>query len=472
MAIVPCAAPTDVPLALADLEPTSMSQPLDRARNPIVYMPIESSARELDSRLLLGRALVRSGYVVVIGAQRLVLGNSGNVEPGLVLFKGANTIQRQRMAIARDAGHLVVVIDEEVFALADETPMIRDIDPKANDYCDLVLAQNDRHADVLSKLRGFDPSRIVVTGNPRADLLRPPYDRIHDEEAGRWRDHHGPFVLVNSNACAVNSIWGDVDAYYRTCIQIGWLDPTLESEREVFRAHLLHDQACFEAIRALLDHLPTALPGHRILLRPHPSERIEPWIEHYGNVDAISVTREGNHVALMKAADIVIHTSCTTGVEAALAGRPTISLVPEGAAVSHWYLSNKVNPTVSTPEDAIAAARSLLIHGIDPFAATARNRSAKLGEAFGIGGGPFTKCMRELSSRLPPPAPLDWTRGPLHVDVETTDIDVVKLGIDRDDIVSRLKTLDRSDGGCSEIEIREVWKNLIELRPAAALIAA
>lgn len=446
-----------------------MSNTLDLARNPVVYMPIESRARELESRLLLSRALVREGHVVVLGAQQLILANADNVAPGLLLFKGANRVQRRRMERAHKASHLVAVIDEEVFALADETPMIRDIDPDASACCDLVLAQNARHADVLRRLRGFDPSAIAVTGNPRADLLRAPYDEIHDEEAAGWRDHYGQFLLINSNACAINSIWGDVNTYYQICIEIGWFDPTSESEQEVFRAHLEHDQASLKAVCSLLDLLPAALPDHRIVLRPHPSERIEPWIDRYGTASNVTVTREGSHVALMKAADLILHTSCTTGVEAALAGRPTISVVPEGAQVAHWYLSNLVNPVVSRPEDAVAAARRILIDGVDPFAGSIQERADRLATAFGRNDEPLANCLREILSRLPRPdsKPFNWNRDPLQVRPSATEIDVVKLGIDRDEVVSRLATLDRADGSRSEIEIREVWENLIELRPVA-----
>ena len=42
--------------------------------------------------------------------------------------------------------------------------------------------------------------------------------------------------------------------------------------------------------------LPAALPDHRIILRPHPSENLGPWHALIGRSTQIEVIREGNVV--------------------------------------------------------------------------------------------------------------------------------------------------------------------------------
>jgi len=45
------------------------------------------------------------------------------------------------------------------------------------------------------------------------------------------------------------------------------------------------------------------------------------------------------------ASKLLIHTGCTTGIEAAVAGQPALSLIPASARIHDQYLLNIVNPS-------------------------------------------------------------------------------------------------------------------------------
>jgi surface carbohydrate biosynthesis protein len=328
--------------------------------NPVLYLPVESQNRELDSKLLIGAAAAAAGLKVVIGWQRMIVANLGKLPPGLILFKGLNAIQRRHMERADKAGHLILAIDEECFSIADPECMLKDIDPKAAEHCEMIFAPNSVYADTVVKHRGFGVDRIRVTGNPRRDLARAPFARMLRREADELAARFGPLILINTNTCAVNSIWGDLDTYFRVCASIGWLDPSNPEGRRVFYDHVEHDQASFEAMRQVLELLPSRFPAHNFVIRPHPSEKFEPWQEKYAHKDRFHVVSQGNNLAWIMAADLLFHTSCTTGTEAALMNKPVISIVPKGAKVAHWYISNRVNPTARSAEEAVDMARGYL----------------------------------------------------------------------------------------------------------------
>ncbi len=353
--------------------------------NPVLYVPVESQNRELDSKLLIAGAVAAAGVKVVLGWQRTVVTNFANLPPGMVLLKGLNKIQRGHMRRARNAGHLVTAIDEEGFAISDPECLLKDIDPNVAEFCHRVYAPHPTYRRVLLENRDFGADQVLVTGNPRTDLTRPPFSEILRDEADTLAAKHGPMVLVNSNTCAVNSAWGDLDRYFRVCAEIGWLDPNDPKGHQTFHDHVQHDQASFLAMREALELFHVALPTHDIVIRPHPSERFEPWFDRYDHRERFHVIGEGNNLAWIMAADLVLHTSCTTGSEAALMGRPVISLVPDGACVAHWYISNKVNPVARSPEEAADMARRYLVDGEDVFAVGRGAREANMREFFSLG---------------------------------------------------------------------------------------
>ena len=88
--------------------------------NNIVYIPIELSSRELLSRLLIARSLVKKGFVTVIGFAMAV--NSGNRywPVGNYLLKGMNKVQLRYAEQMRRQGHRVYVIDEEALGISDD----------------------------------------------------------------------------------------------------------------------------------------------------------------------------------------------------------------------------------------------------------------------------------------------------------------------------------------------------------------
>lgn len=352
--------------------------------NPVLYLPVESQNRELDAKLLIGATVAAAGLKVVIGWQHAIVTNLSHLPPGLLLLKGLNKIQRLHMERARQAGHMVFAIDEECFSISDPECMLKDIDPRVAENCQRVYAPNAVYQKVLVENRGFREDQVVVVGNPRGELARAPFAEMLRPEADALAEKFGPLVLVNSNTCAVNSIWGDLETYFKICAEIGWLDPRNPGGRKTFHDHVEHDQACFVALREALELLAADLPNHNIVIRPHPSERFEPWHERYADRERFHVVREGGNLAWIMASDLLLHTSCTTGAEAALMERPTISLVPEGACVSHWYVSNRVNLTARTAVDIADLSRRFLVGGEDVFEPGRQDRDRALQEYFSL----------------------------------------------------------------------------------------
>lgn len=116
---------------------------------PIIYMPLESKVRELPSRILLSRYLLRRGFRVVLGYNQTIVSGSRWFPNGVYLIKGLNAVQRRMAAIFRGHGHRVLAIDEEALGLSDEWFIAKNVDPEIVSLVDEVYCQGARQRRAL-----------------------------------------------------------------------------------------------------------------------------------------------------------------------------------------------------------------------------------------------------------------------------------------------------------------------------------
>jgi hypothetical protein len=128
----------------------------------------------------------------------------------------------------------------------------------------------------------------------------------------------------------------------------GHVDPS-KPEDVVFLDEVFQmERANIEAVRALLRELPARFPKHRFILRPHPIESTETWSEFLRDIPRATMVREGSVVPWIMASDVLVHTNCTTGVEAFALDKPAVSLQPAALAIADTYLANLINYRTKT----------------------------------------------------------------------------------------------------------------------------
>jgi surface carbohydrate biosynthesis protein len=308
-----------------------------------VYLSVENKQRELASRMLIARSLCHDNVQVVIGQQWLLNRNLSSLPPGIVLFKGCNAVQAHNMRVASQAGHLCMAIDEEGPGVCDPYLLARDIDRSAQ--VSRVYTYTDWHAAMFDRIYGAGTAK--ATGNPRFDLLDPP---MYENAVAAIREKHGRFVLINTNSAATNSAFGDEIDYKGVLESIGWIRPHIPADMDYFNTHLEHDRGNGEALTALVRALPGGQTNTKIIIRPHPAERPETWIARFAGLGHVEVVADGGlHIPWLLAAEVMVHTSCTTGLEAHLMGAPSICL-RTGHEWDEHYTSSRINPAHSVDE--------------------------------------------------------------------------------------------------------------------------
>jgi surface carbohydrate biosynthesis protein len=320
------------------------------------YLLIEDAGRELDARVLTACELLNGGAEVWIGQQLWFARNFAALKPGVVLFKGNNMPQVANMRAARMFGHRTASIDEEMFGLVEASGK-RIHDSRVTRHCDLLLAQGDAHRTFIERDLRASPDQVRVVGNPRADLLRAPANTTIAPPAHAIRERMGSFILINTNTSAINPHDQDTYNYYQRCIAIKAVDPDDPKNMETFHALCDFESRNLWAIATFIAAYRDLAPKHKIVLRPHPAEDPNSWKRAYEGDGNVIVVEDRRHLAWIQAADALVHTSCTTGLEGFLLGTRTMGLVPDpGNPFSKLYLSNLVSEIYQDP---VAAAIAL-----------------------------------------------------------------------------------------------------------------
>lgn len=329
---------------------------------PTFYLTVEDAARELDAKILIAGSAVRRGLSVVIGQQWLLANNHAFVPKGLMLFKGMNARLANAIQVVGESGHLSAALDEEVMGLSDMPYIQRYIDPHIANNCHMFLAQGERHADAIAGKVGIGRDTIRVVGNPRIDLLRPPFLALYQRDADALRAEHGDFVLLNTNAGRANSAFGSVEQFREVVIRVGWMKPDDPDDEALFRSAVDFDLVNLALTRGFVEKMSSASPNTRIIIRPHGSERRETWEKFATRFPNVWVIRDGRHASWMLGARAVVHTCCTTGLEAEILGRAAINIRPKDheQTLHHVFISNLANVSVNSGDEAASILSPIL----------------------------------------------------------------------------------------------------------------
>ena len=327
---------------------------------PFLYLPIEVASRVLHAKLLLTWFAVGLGFEVVIGWKRMINRNLRAMPPGIVVFKTLTGNDGDVMAEARAAGHCVAAIDEEVPGLVTMKQKLRWVTERSVAASDLIFAVGEEHREALLHFYPGHADRYRVVGNPRWDLLRPELRGSHAAEVAAIRARHAPFILINTNFAALNSARRTPEETARWFVKTGRVD-TRKPEDVVFLDEMFQmERANTAAVKALLKELPGRFPDYTIVLRPHPMERVETWNEFLRDIPRTQMIRDGAAVPWIMAADALVHTNCTTGVEAYALDRPAISLQPARLGLNDIYLANLINYRTETTDETLDVLARLI----------------------------------------------------------------------------------------------------------------
>jgi surface carbohydrate biosynthesis protein len=323
---------------------------------PHLIIPSEIQVREFDSKLLLACMAAERGYRATIGSRAAIHNSIASLPKGIYIAKDAAPTSAKMFRILQGLGTSIVAWDEEgFFYYSTDLFVRRRIIPENLSRVARYLVWGDNQLRGLQSHPFFASTRLVSTGNPRTDLLRPELRSFHGDAVEDLRRRFGPMILVNSNFGRLNHFLSHRtltpsapgDLAHRNLEDA---DPPLE----IWRLR----ERVMKAFVALIPQLARAFPDRTIVMRPHPAENHQLWIDAAAGCENVRVIHEGNVVPWLMAADVTIHNGCTTGVESYLLDRPTIAYRPVRDPARELMLPNDLSADAPTVDDVIDLAKS------------------------------------------------------------------------------------------------------------------
>lgn len=204
---------------------------------------------------------------------------------------------------------------------------------------DCYFAWGDIYKDSLEKKYG-NLSNVYVTGNPRFDLLTENLRSFYDSPAEELKNTYNEFILINTNFAYANPFNLELDKKSRSERLVeGMNKDRLTTESRMY--HLFID---------LIHRLSNSGLERTIVVRPHPGENHDKYVEEFTHHDNVVVNHSGDVRAWIHAASVVIHYNCTTGIEAALMNTPVVAYDPiKNPNYTGLNVPQKVSKVLTTP---------------------------------------------------------------------------------------------------------------------------
>ena len=333
-----------------------------------LIIPVETRVRELDAKLLLACVAAERGFPVVLGSRVYVHQQIQAFPRGVYLAKSLRPLSDRMFGILRQLGHDIVAFDEEgLVRFPDDVYWSRRLSPQGLQQVAILLGWGEESARIFRESPGYPGNPIHVTGNPRIDMMRPELRGYYEDQVRGLRDRFGDFILVNTNFAMVNAFVPALNLFLPGQPEVPG-DAAVGLPLDFARGLAAHKRSLYGAFHRMVPALAEAFPGRTIVVRPHPSERFDPWqalAERYENVH---VESSGNVVPWLLAAAVLVHNGCTTAVEAAVVETPAVAYRPVSSERYDLHLPNQVSHTAADLGELSTCIAGILDGKVGPLA--------------------------------------------------------------------------------------------------------
>lgn len=305
----------------------------------IALFPIDTTSRELEWQLILASRLVDLGWKCIIGHKQIIVKIHEKSQNCLWFGRlPSDTGRRTNDVKVLERGkcndtRFLYLHDEGGFyydaVYEDTVKRLHPSNQASKRNIDKILLWGERQKNCLLNNTDLNPDDLLVTGMPRFDLYKKEFDWLDGIGIKVLREKYGDFTLITTKFGFANGsghLWED--RFLKGVKESSHKEEiTVRDEYFEMWSNQMHT---FVEMSKMIVALAKANPKRTFVVRPHPSENKIFYEKVFSFDSNIHVIREGSVRKWIKASNMVIHSSCTTGVEAMLSGKPTINVRLKG----------------------------------------------------------------------------------------------------------------------------------------------
>lgn len=318
----------------------------------MLIITVHYPQRELIPKLLLAHKAASRCGASIIGRTGAIRKKNGQVlykklgpfkrdyriHEGLVLEMATTHLALLHIAKFRKEGFSIASFCEEATAFSDPVEFAtRRLAESTINNIDFLISWGKWHQQAIST-SSIDDGKVSTTGHPRFEIYQEKFKQLYIDNINCIENKYGQFILINTNITEIDMLNDGVEKRLRqleekltktgksSLSDIGQSEETLlygvNKKRKAFANQVL-------IANNIVNELGES--NVKIVMRPKPSVSVELLskyakdIGYSGHVDgAFSVT------PWLHACSGVLHHSCTTAIEAALAKKAAVMLLDDG----------------------------------------------------------------------------------------------------------------------------------------------
>ena len=327
--------------------------------NMNLYLHVEVSVRELDSKLLLATLAASRGHnVIVSDLSGIIRGLRFNVLPPGIFHTKSLAPTYNRLKLHKNLinkGFKITSIDEEGCLAEYGYSTFANIrySKKTVEQASAIFGWGPEDTDTLKQIYSDSSKKIYKTGSPRVDLWKQTFSDYWKLKSSAIKK---PFLLVSSSFSHANNV-RPLHERIKVFVDAGYYARAPELLEKYFHRaseDYINTSAFVEAIK----HLAKNNIGYDIVVRPHPTEYLEAWKTYLKDISNVHIIREDSITLWVKNAFAVMHHDCTTAIEAIICKTPVVTYSPHEMKNSK-KLANELGYKVNSPSELLSRVNEL-----------------------------------------------------------------------------------------------------------------
>jgi surface carbohydrate biosynthesis protein len=292
-----------------------------------LYIPVEVKVRELYGKLMLAAAAASRDYKVVIARKAELMEMLPELPPGIFLASWAQENFLGLFEKLKGLGFVTAVMDEEGLVIFSEDVYRRTkLSDKVLSLTDIMFGWGAKQIDTVKTL--CSPGKFpdfYPSGNVRFDVLKPEMQSLSAVDVQSIKERFGRVILINSSF-SLGNCYGSCDERFEN-LKKKKVIKTQDEWDHYHKYRVLQEKLVKAYVEAIPD-IAAKFPDHTIIVRPHPSEDHQTWIDGVPDLNNVKVLHEGPVHNWLYASDVIIHHYCTTAMEAYAAGTKAVAYRP------------------------------------------------------------------------------------------------------------------------------------------------
>lgn len=337
--------------------------------NRLVYVAVEIEGREFESRLKVAFRAAEKGIFTVIASSHMLYYAAADMPVGIYLLKTLNYYDSLKISSLKGTGHRFIALDEEqLSSYGSDQELVVGTDPNITAAVDIIMANNKAHASALINIFPELVGKVVVTGNPRIELLNSSHSDAYLRESDEIKAKFGEAVLICTNFGGFASTTLEYERICMVMLEALNRSPATPAGQAIVqqgRDYSLSEARSIAAMAAFVPELTKAFPNLKFVIRTHPAESPAIWKNKFAGLDNVVVMPGGSLQGWLRAVKAVVYfAGCMTGVEARLANVPAVRFdVDPELRFPRCGLSAHINPAAANGPQLVERLQEIFAHG-------------------------------------------------------------------------------------------------------------